>query len=239
MADTKKKPIVRTNVAGKGGSGTPWANEKDPVKALHHVVQHLVGGGTGPNAKPPKPLTESVKLNLASALKPLLAPYESAITAANAAGAATAGPGASQQMQQASAADPGLAQYLGQIGQGLSADPSLGSAAGLDQILTSGLAKVGQANQSLPGAIATQASQSGNAGLLADLLNAARYQAIYKQADFGSPPSQSQDPALAQLYSSVIAGGNQLTNTLPTSITQPAKAGAGPNAPAINQPFTS
>ena len=220
-----------------------WQAERNPVKALHHVVQHLTGGGPGNEAgKATKPLTAKVKLDLATALKPLLAPEENSIKASNAAGAASAGPGASKQMQQASTAAPGLSQYLGQIQQGLAADPALGPAggSGLAGALTSGLAQVCQANQQMPGAIAAQGSQAGSAGLLADLLNAAKYQAIYKQTDFGAPPNQAQDPALAQLYSSVVAGGNQLTNTLPASITQPAKTGGGASpAPAISNPFQS
>jgi hypothetical protein len=246
--DTKKRPPSPTalerafahqptavganaSTSGPVQKGSPaWMKERDPVKALHHVVAHIA------QAAQQAPLTEKVKFDLGSALKPLLAPYEGQINAANAFNAATAGPGASAQMQQASMAAPDLSQYLGQIQQGLAANPGLGvSDASLAGALTSGLANIGRTNQGYAPAIAAQGSQAGQAGLLADLLNAAKYQAIYKQTDFGSPPTNAQDPALAQLYASVVAGGNQLTNTLPTSITSPTKTST---TPAINQPFS-
>jgi hypothetical protein len=83
------------------------------------------------------------------------------------------------------------------------------------------LSKIGPAIQS-------QAQQAGQAGELTNLLNAAKYQEIYKQALYGAPPPANTP--LGQLYQQVVAGGNALTGTLPTTSPTGSSSTPGPSA---------
>lgn len=133
--------------------------------------------------------------------------------------------------QYANAASPGLSQYLTGIQHGLQLMGGQAAATGgggLAQVLQQGLAGVGQAESTMPGAITAMGANLGQSGLLQDLLNAARYQAIYKQAGYGQPPKAGQagyDPTLSNLYNTVVGGGNALSGGLPAAVTQPKSAG--------------
>jgi hypothetical protein len=109
-----------------------------------------------------------------------------------------------------------LAQLLGPSGQS--------ATSGLDEYLKNlppqmaqtiqqGLGKEMSALSDIGPAIQGQAQQAGQAGELTNLLNAAKYQEIYKQALYGSPPPANTP--IGQLYQQVVAGGNALTGSLP------------------------
>lgn len=143
------------------------------------------------------------KFDLNSALAQYLAPYI-------------------QQSQQAAAqaGQQGIAQYL----QGSNLP------AGIAQSLQQGNQAEDKALSGMGPALQSEANQSGNAGLLADLLNAAKYQAIYKQSLYGAAPAANTTEG--QLYQQVTAGGGALTGTPFTgSATTPTTAGQTANAP--------
>jgi hypothetical protein len=101
--------------------------------------------------------------------------------------------------------------------------------AGIAQSLQQGNQAEDKALAGMGPALQSEANQSGSAGLLADLLNAAKYQAIYKQSLYGAaPPANTTE---GQLYQQVTAGGGALTGTpftgsatTPTTVTQTANA---------------
>jgi hypothetical protein len=97
----------------------------------------------------------------------------------------------------------GLAQYLTNV-------PS-----NIAQTLTQGANTEATANQGMIGAEQSAMNNAGNAGLLGDLLNAAKYQAIYKQTDYATPPPTNTP--LGQLYRTVVSGGNALTGGTSTT----------------------
>lgn len=232
MADTKKKTAAKTSTKGglaaavtpatpvkkatpkkkyRGGLGTPLGQQQLPVgerkggvsgvpseKSLQgHAVKNSGGASTtdptggstayaGARAKgkakvqPPAPQQYGT-LDLAAALQPYVAPYENQLK---------------QLAAQNQGGPPGLAQYLQNV------------PAGIAQTITAGLGKEGQDMQGMEGAIASQIKETGNAGLLTDLLNAAKYQQIYKGNSFGQVPSTGSP--IGTLYNKVIATGNAL-----------------------------
>jgi hypothetical protein len=99
----------------------------------------------------------------------------------------------------------GLGQYLTNV-------PS-----NIASTLTQGLNTAAGADQSMIGAEKTAMNDAGSAGLLGDLLNAAKYQAIYKQGLYA--PAPASNTPLGQLYQTVVSGGNQLAGGSPTSTT--------------------
>lgn len=138
------------------------------------------------------------KFNLSAADTAAAAPYVNALYSAL--GIAPGG-----QATANSEIPGGLAQYLTNV-------PS-----NIASTLTAGLNKEATADQSMIGAEKTAMNDAGSAGLLGDLLNAAKYQAIYKQGLYA--PAPPANTPLGQLYGTVVAGGNQLAGGSPTSTT--------------------
>lgn len=178
---------------------------------------------------PPKFPTElPEKFDLSSALGPAISPLVAQLQQALGlpAGGGPAGPG-----QAASGAAPGLPAYLAAITGGAAQMGVPQAGQSLAQTLQSGLGAMGQAEAGMGPALQAWSQNLGQSSLLDDLLQAARYQAIYRQAGYGQPPAQGQpgyNPAISQLYATVVGGGNALSGggaALPASITQPGKTG--------------
>ena len=124
---------------------------------------------------------------------------------------------------------PGLSTYLSALRS--SGAPESGAIA---QTLQHGLDQVSRDVAGMGPALQEQAAGAGNAGLLSDLLNAAKYQAIYKQSLYGPRPS---DPSLASLWDQVVQGGSALTSNFPG--TSPTSASPGSPGSANAAPSTS
>jgi len=110
---------------------------------------------------------------------------------------------------------------------------------GIASTIQKGLGAEMQALSGIGPAIGQQAQQAGQAGELTNLLNAARYQEIYKQALYGTAPPTNTP--LGQLYQQVVTGGNELTGALPavspTGTPAPTPTAAkGPNLNASAAP---
>lgn len=183
----------------------------------HALFAHLYPSGTAAPSSPAAPAKGKgkgkaaapgpQKFDLAQADQTAAAPYVNELYAA-------LGIKPGQQATANSEIPGGLAQYLTNV------------PANERATLTSGLNNEAQADQGMIGAAQNQMSEAGNAGLLSDLLNAARYQAIYKQGLYApAPPSNT---SLGQLYNTVVSGGNALaggapgaTTTNPFNSTQP------------------
>lgn len=112
-------------------------------------------------------------------------------------------------------AEPSLAGYLQAIGA--VGGPLAGQA---QQAVQQGAENTVGALAPMSGDLQSQIANAAAAGQLQDLLAAAKYQAIYKQSQYGQPPTNN--PQLKSLYNTVVQGGNALTGALPGLSTQPS-----------------
>jgi hypothetical protein len=180
-----------TNGATKVSSGQPAPAAASSTPAKSQAKGKAKGKSSAPKEQP---------FNLGTADTAAAAPYVNALYSAL--GIAPGG-----QATANSEIPGGLAQYLTNV-------PS-----NIASTLTQGLNKEATADQSMIGAEKTAMGNAGNAGLLGDLLNAAKYQAIYKQSDYAPPPPANTP--LGQLYQTVVAGGDQLAGTSSSTTTNP------------------
>jgi hypothetical protein len=219
---------LQAHVYNPLGSGEGWVS--------HHVAPGLYPSATSDVTAKSKPKAKAkadtssapqeVPFDLTSALQQAVAPYVNQLYQQLGVGTNAKG----QPTGQASANSEipgGLAQYLTNV------------PANIAQTLTSGLNNEAQANQGMGAAITDQINNAGQAGLLTDLLNAAKYQAIYKQADFA--PSPSPSTPLGQLYTTVQNAGNALltgSTSLPSGTKSPNGKVTGTHNP-YGQPAPS
>jgi hypothetical protein len=213
-------PMQPTPVGPQQGNTAPTPSSQTGG-LVHHLTspqtqQALVKGTPDPNAglkgyKTPDyggiPGDVGATFDLNSALASYLSPYIN-------------------QSQQA-----GQAQQKQGIGQYLTNVPS-----NIAQTLQQGNQQLTADDQGMAGALKTAAADAGSAGFLTDLLNAAKYQAIYKQSLYGAPPPPGS--LSGQLYDRVVAGGNALGGassglTFPGQTTTPGSTSTSSTPPKI------
>lgn len=203
----KKAPKPSGDVPGWLKAVGNFLEAHNPLGGYDRTLENLGGGGGQSDPfvaavsanvfKQPDPhqVTKDVQVpfDLSKAVQQAASPYE--LQMLQALGINHAGQGA----PTAGSAIPGLAEYLKYV------NPQTA------QTIQSGLNNVVSAEGQMPGAINAALSNEGNAGMLTDLLNAARYQAIYKQNLYGSPggtkDAAGQPNPLAQLFNDVTQAG--------------------------------
>lgn len=120
-------------------------------------------------------------------------------------------------------ATSGLAQYLQSLPPAMAAT------------IKSGIGNQMSALAGMAPAIQAQAQQAGDAGMLANMLAAAKYQAVYRQGQYGAPTGYGIQPGtstavllpgyqptpLGQLYQTVVGGGEGLSSSTPSPFIEP------------------